>query len=318
MKFSDGEWLMQPGVSAHYPVEVHDVTATDDMLVIHAATRPVRHRGDTLGGPLLTIRLGVADGRRDQRRHRAFRPARWIGIPGFRCSRRPLPGSRSPMASRRRCSARAGLGVHVRKAGLGAGFQGGGPAVDAQSAAQGMGCLQCAGRGAFVHERLQLGVGECVYGLGERFTAFVKNGQVVENENKDGGTGERAGLQVRALLPDQPRLRRAGEHDRAGLVRSGVGAGFPRAVQPAGREAGIFPHLRPAAQGHPAQAHAADRPAGAAPRVVVRPVAEHLVHDRLRREDLHPVHRGHEGAAAAAACLPLRLLLDARVQLVRF
>ena len=27
---------------------------------------------------------------------------------------------------------------------------------------------------------LSLGVGECVYGLGERFTAFVKNGQSVD------------------------------------------------------------------------------------------------------------------------------------------
>ena len=32
-------------------------------------------------------------------------------------------------------------------------------------------------------------MGENVYGLGERFTAFVKNGQVVDMWNKDGGTG---------------------------------------------------------------------------------------------------------------------------------
>ena len=36
--------------------------------------------------------------------------------------------------------------------------------------------------------KLTLAVGENVYGLGERFTPFVKNGQVVENTNKDGGT----------------------------------------------------------------------------------------------------------------------------------
>ena len=57
MKFSDGEWLMQPGVSAFYPAEAHDVTVEDGALLIHAPTRPIRHRGDTLGGPLLTIRL---------------------------------------------------------------------------------------------------------------------------------------------------------------------------------------------------------------------------------------------------------------------
>src|SRR5689334_13710471 len=40
-----------------------------------------------------------------------------------------------------------------------------------------------------MHEQLALGVGEYVYGLGERFTSFVKNGQTVEIWNKDGGTG---------------------------------------------------------------------------------------------------------------------------------
>jgi alpha-D-xyloside xylohydrolase len=37
-------------------------------------------------------------------------------------------------------------------------------------------------------ERLRLPVGANVYGLGERFTPFVKNGQVVDTYNQDGGT----------------------------------------------------------------------------------------------------------------------------------
>ncbi|MDR2483069.1 MAG: alpha-xylosidase [Treponema sp.] len=40
----------------------------------------------------------------------------------------------------------------------------------------------------YVKEELSLGVGECVYGLGERFTPFIKNGQVVDIWNLDGGT----------------------------------------------------------------------------------------------------------------------------------
>ena len=316
MKFSDGEWLMQPGVSAHYPVEVHDVTATDDMLVIHAATRPVRHRGDTLGGPLLTIRLASP-----------MDDVISVGIEHFvgavdRNPRIPLQPQDAPRISiangKQEAVLRSGrLGVHVRKEGWEVAFKAAGRLLT-KSAAQGMGCLEYAGRGAFVHERLQLGVGECVYGLGERFTAFVKNGQVVENENRDGGTGSD---QAYKSVPFYLTNRGYGVLvNTTGPVSFEVASERVSRAQfsRAGREAGIFPHLRPAAQGHPAQAHAADRPAGAAPRVVVRPVAEHLVHDRLRREDLHPVHRGHEGAAAAAACLPLRLLLDARVQLVRF
>ena len=40
----------------------------------------------------------------------------------------------------------------------------------------------------YMVNELSLSPGECVYGLGERFTAFVKNGQVVETWNEDGGT----------------------------------------------------------------------------------------------------------------------------------
>lgn len=40
----------------------------------------------------------------------------------------------------------------------------------------------------YMMNELSLSVGECVYGLGERFTAFVKNGQAVDTWNEDGGT----------------------------------------------------------------------------------------------------------------------------------
>src|SRR5690554_3985892 len=40
----------------------------------------------------------------------------------------------------------------------------------------------------YVHEQLDLGVGEVIYGLGERFGPFVKNGQTVDIWNADGGT----------------------------------------------------------------------------------------------------------------------------------
>jgi alpha-D-xyloside xylohydrolase len=42
--------------------------------------------------------------------------------------------------------------------------------------------------GHHVRERLNLGVGDTVYGMGERFGPLVKNGQVVDIWNEDGGT----------------------------------------------------------------------------------------------------------------------------------
>jgi alpha-D-xyloside xylohydrolase len=38
-------------------------------------------------------------------------------------------------------------------------------------------------------QRLRMGVGECIYGLGERFGPLVKNGQSISIWNEDGGTG---------------------------------------------------------------------------------------------------------------------------------
>jgi alpha-D-xyloside xylohydrolase len=51
-----------------------------------------------------------------------------------------------------------------------------------------LGYMNVSGAGNFVMQRLSMGVGECIYGLGERFGPLVKNGQTVETWNEDGGT----------------------------------------------------------------------------------------------------------------------------------
>ncbi|OPJ64426.1 alpha-xylosidase [Clostridium oryzae] len=40
----------------------------------------------------------------------------------------------------------------------------------------------------YLREQLKTDIGECIYGFGEKFTPFVKNGQTVEIWNSDGGT----------------------------------------------------------------------------------------------------------------------------------
>jgi alpha-D-xyloside xylohydrolase len=49
-------------------------------------------------------------------------------------------------------------------------------------------------RQAYMALALALSPGEKVYGLGERFGPFIKNGQVVESSNDDGGTSTDAGM----------------------------------------------------------------------------------------------------------------------------
>ena len=55
MKFTDGYWLLREGVTAACPREVLDIAEGPGTLEFHAPTHPVRHRGDLLKGPVLTI-----------------------------------------------------------------------------------------------------------------------------------------------------------------------------------------------------------------------------------------------------------------------
>ncbi|BET66235.1 alpha-xylosidase [Opitutales bacterium ASA1] len=187
MKFTDGNWMLQPGVKAHYAAEAYDACAEERALVVRAPTRPIRHRGDTLEGPLLTVRLSspLPDVIKVSIEHLRGEPERGPRIQVE--DTRPAVVVRCDEGE---ASLRSGeLTVCVaRTNGWRVAFEAKGRVLTS-SGFRGMGYVRHETLGAFVHEQLSLGVGECVYGLGERFTAFVKNGQVVETWNKDGGTG---------------------------------------------------------------------------------------------------------------------------------
>ncbi len=187
MKFTDGNWLLQPGVTAHHPAEAHDAAVSGRGLVFHAPSRPIRHRGDTLQGPLLTIRIDtpMTDVIRVRIEHFTGAADKGPHIPLFPEKK---PKMSVKVTDEAAVLTSGGLSAHVaRKGPWSLAFKAGGRTLTA-SGFRGMGYIEWPGRGNFVHEQLSLGVGECVYGLGERFTALVKNGQVIENWNKDGGT----------------------------------------------------------------------------------------------------------------------------------
>lgn len=48
--------------------------------------------------------------------------------------------------------------------------------------------VKSADKDAYMRQQLSLGVGELIYGLGERFAAFTRNGQSIDIWNEDGGT----------------------------------------------------------------------------------------------------------------------------------
>ena len=187
MKFTDGNWMMQKGVRAHYAAEAYDVEAGSGSLRVYAPSRPIRHRGDTLEGPLLTI--DICAPRPDVIR---VTIANLKGIvdhgPHFQVSEHIDPDDKPVITDDAATFTSGNLTARVSRKDWGIDFLAGGNLVT-RSPSRGIGYMEVEGIGTFVHEQLTLGVGECVYGLGERFTSFVKNGQVVETWNRDGGTG---------------------------------------------------------------------------------------------------------------------------------
>jgi alpha-glucosidase (family GH31 glycosyl hydrolase) len=55
MKFNDGFWLLKNGVKPYYALQVVNCQKENNSYKLHVSTRPIRHRGDTLGGPVLSI-----------------------------------------------------------------------------------------------------------------------------------------------------------------------------------------------------------------------------------------------------------------------
>ncbi|EOC0009944.1 alpha-xylosidase [Cronobacter turicensis] len=188
MKISDGNWLIQPGLSLLHPVQVFDVEQRDGEMVVYAAPRDVRERAGQLDIPLFTLRF--------------FSPQE--GIVGVRIEHFqgvPDHGPHYPL------NAQAHVPVELRETDRYAELKSGALSVrvtkgenwaldflrDGEritgSQVKNNGYVQDSNTGgSYVFERLDLGVGETVYGLGERFTALVKNGQTVETWNRDGGT----------------------------------------------------------------------------------------------------------------------------------
>ncbi|MCW2873681.1 alpha-xylosidase [Actinacidiphila oryziradicis] len=188
MKFTDGYWLMRPGVTARYAASVADAAVEDDRITLYAPVKRVLKRGDTLNSPLLTTECwSPADG--------------VIGVRYTHHAGKASPGPDFALTPR----SENGSGKTVREGSvveLSAGDLALRVDTDApwqlDFTAQGRTLTSVGRRGTgfvtdaegrhFMLAQHALGVGELVYGLGERFTPFVKNGQSVDIWQADGGT----------------------------------------------------------------------------------------------------------------------------------
>ncbi len=186
MKFTDGYWHIRSGVTAHHPIHVYDVEVESNALIVYGATKRLAHRADTVNTGLFTVRFSspIPNVIRVQiGHHKGQRPS----IPTF-----PLQFQHeheihieNEESFAAMTSGDLSVRVHKGENWLVEYFDG--SRLLTQSGWRGMGYVDTE-NGRYIHEQLGLGVGECVYGLGERFTPFVKNGQVVDLWNEDGGT----------------------------------------------------------------------------------------------------------------------------------
>ena len=186
MKFSDGFWRMRSGLTVWHPVEAYDVCKFPDSLTVYAPTRKIEHRGHTLGGPLVTIRLSspMPDVVSVRLTHFEGEVPR---KPEFPISNAPGPvtvsaGDASAELTAGRLTVRVSRDDEWR-----IDFEAGGRILTS-SEPNGMGLVVTDDGHHYLLEQLGLGVGERVYGLGERFGQFVKNGQSIDIWNEDGGT----------------------------------------------------------------------------------------------------------------------------------
>jgi alpha-D-xyloside xylohydrolase len=186
MKFTDGYWQTRPGIEPLYAAKVHDVEIETGAMTVYAPTKKIDTRFDTVDLPLLTVRFSspMENVIRVQISHHLGGRRR---KPEFLLHDQPAPEIIVAEDENAAALTSGELSVRVQKGDEWLVEFKAGDRLVTSSAWRGMGIVKTPD-GPFIHEQLSLAVGECVYGLGERFTAFVKNGQGVDLWNEDGGT----------------------------------------------------------------------------------------------------------------------------------
>ncbi|MEP6561843.1 MAG: alpha-xylosidase, partial [Nakamurella sp.] len=187
MKFSDGYWMTRAGFDVQHPAQAYEVSADDRTLSVLAPTRLIANRGDVLNRATATITFsspldGVIKVRIE---HHAG--GREIG-PNF-----ALPGADDPAVEIDICDEHAsftsgGLTARVARGDRWQLDFTAGDRVLTSGQPKTIGLATGPDGRSYVYQQLALGVGEQVYGLGERFGPVAKNGQQVDMWNADGGT----------------------------------------------------------------------------------------------------------------------------------
>lgn len=187
MKFTDGHWMLREGVHPAYPVEILDTEPGPGSLRIYAPTYPIKHRVDLQRGPVITVDLSspMPDVIGVQLTHFAGEVAK---PPRFELLQDGAADAVASVDETTVMLSSGELSVRVSRAEPWRVEFVAGERVLTSSGAKDMAVITTDTGEHHLRERLCLGVGDTVYGLGERFGPLVKNGQVVDIWNADGGT----------------------------------------------------------------------------------------------------------------------------------
>ena len=193
MKFTNGYWRIKDGIDPHFATCAYEVEQQGNDLVVYAPEKHINHRGDTLNTQLLTIRYSSPMSNIIKVRVSHFegavdnRPRFPLeSDPGFK----PVINITEKEASLEsgKLSVKTGIKQNWNPV-----FSGDGKALT-KNLYRSTGYMIDNKKGpykpktSYIKDELSLSVGELVYGLGERFGPFIKNGQTVDIWNADGGT----------------------------------------------------------------------------------------------------------------------------------
>jgi alpha-D-xyloside xylohydrolase len=185
MRFTNGFWLLREGVRAYYGKTAHRVDRTESGLTIFSPSKVIADRGDTLNIPLITTRL-----------HSPMK-----NIIGMKVTHHEGGIDRGPhfelVTDGSQLQVNQSAATYVATSGDLSASITQGESFHLAINADGKELTRVADKGiawmdhngdSYINIQLNLAVGELVYGLGEHFTPFVKNGQVIDIWNEDGGT----------------------------------------------------------------------------------------------------------------------------------
>ncbi|MDD2214259.1 MAG: alpha-xylosidase [Oscillospiraceae bacterium] len=191
MQYLDGVWLINEGYQVSFAQQIYDARIEQgpqgQQLTLYAPFQKVENEGEVLNNGLLTVE--ISSPLEDIIRVRQYHHLGTVKTrPAFQCRQETVPVEISQDGPTWRF--RSGKATLVIQAG---------PPVSWRFCYADETRTQIKPRGQVYltdpqgqpHSatRLSLEVGEQIYGLGERFSALIKNGQAVDTWNRDGGTG---------------------------------------------------------------------------------------------------------------------------------